>query len=242
MTWLTALPPVKDGVACFAALKAQADATATPEHPRGHVMADTLVERITGRTPTDGVEIQVNLILPLDALTGDTPADLPGYGPIPADLARKWITDHPEQAAKIRRLFAYPSTGDLVGMESTSRCYTGLLAEFIKLRDRTCRTPYCDAPIAHTDHIVSHTRGGATSERNGQGLCARCNYDKEHPDHLVSGDAGETYTLTGGLTTSSRPPAPPGHPPPTRSPISRTLMDIEFKQRTTAPAAAVPCQ
>ncbi|MGN6413611.1 HNH endonuclease [Flexivirga sp.] len=132
-------------------------------------------------------------------------------------------------------MFSYPDTGDLIGMESTSRCYTGLLADFIALRDRSCRTPYCDAPIRHTDHIVAHAKGGATRERNGQGTCEGCNYVKNHPDHLIGGDAGETCVLTDGLTASSRPPAPPGHPPPTRSPISRTLMNIEFRQRTKTP-------
>ncbi|GGB20905.1 HNH endonuclease [Flexivirga endophytica] len=233
MTYLTALLPVKDGVACFAALKSAAAATATAEHPRGQVMADTLVERITGRTVATGVDVHVDLVLPLDSLTGDTPADVPGYGPVPADLAREWITD-PEKAARIRRLFSYPGTGDLVGMESTARCYTGLLADFIALRDQTCRTPFCDAPIRHTDHITPHTKGGATTERNAQGLCERCNYVKEHPDYLVGGDAGETYVMTGGLTASSRPPAPPGHPPPTKSSISRTLMNIEFAQAVRA--------
>ena len=236
MAWLTALLPVKDGVACYAALEAAADAAATREHPRGQVMADTLVERVTGRTAADGVDVQVSLIMPLDSLTGDTPADVPGYGQIPADLAREWAAD-PEKAATVRRLFSYPGTGDLVGMESISRCYTGLLADFIALRDPTCRTPFCDAPIRHTDHIVSHAAGGATVERNGQGLCERCNYAKEHPDYLVGGDAGEPYVLTGGLIASSRPPAPPGHSPPTRSPISRTLMNIEFGQTASTPRA-----
>lgn len=236
MTWLTALVPVKDGVACYAALKTAADVTATPEHPRGQVMADTLVERVTGRTTAEGPDVHVSLVMPLDSLTGDTPADVPGYGPVPADLAREWVAD-PEKAARVRRLFSYPNTGDLVGMESTSRCYSGLLADFVALRDRTCRTPFCDAPIRHTDHIVPHVRGGATDERNGQGLCERCNYVKEHPDYLVGGDGGETYVLTGGLIASSKPPAPPGHSPPTRSPISRTLMDIEFGQTASAPKA-----
>ncbi|WP_446663919.1 DUF222 domain-containing protein [Flexivirga sp. B27] len=229
MTWLTALLPVKDGVACYAALKAAADATATPEHPRGQVMADTLVERVTGRAPTDGADVHVNLIMPLDSLTGDVPADVPGYGPVPADLVREWMSD-PEKVAQLRRLFSYPDTGDLMGMESSSRRYTGLLADLIALRDRTCRTPFCDAPIRHTDHIVARAVGGATSERNGQGLCERCNYVKEHPDVLVGGDAGETYVMTGGLTASSRPPTPPGHSPPTTSPITRTLRNIEWRQ------------
>lgn len=229
MTWLTALLPVKDGVACYAALKAAADATATAEHPRGQVMADTLVERVTGRSPADGPDVQVNVIMPLDSLTGDVPADVPGYGPVPADLVREWMSD-PEKVAKLRRLFSYPDSGDLVGMESSARCYSGLLADFIALRDRTCRTPFCDAPIRHTDHIAAHAKGGATSERNGEGLCERCNYVKEHPDYLVGGDAGETYVMTGGLTASSRPPAPPGQPPPTSSWITRTLMNIEWRQ------------
>lgn len=229
MTWLTALLPVKDGVACYAALKAVADANATSEHPRGQVMADTLVERVTGRSPVEGPEVQVNLIMPLDTLTGDTPATVPGYGPVPADLVREWFAD-PEKAAQVRRLFSYPGTGDLVGMESRSRCYTGLLADFIALRDQTCRTPYCNAPIRHTDHITAHSRGGATSERNGEGLCEGCNYVQEHPDYLVGGDATQTVVATGGLTATSRPPAPPGHPPPVESSLIRSLMNIETRQ------------
>lgn len=240
MAWLTALLPVKEGVACYAALKARADATATSEHPRGQVMADTLVERVTGRAAPDGADVLVDLVMPLDSLTGDSSAHVPGYGPIPADLAREWAAD-PDKAAQVRRLFSYPATGDLVGMESISRTYSGLLAELIRLRDQTCRTPWCDAPIRHTDHIQGHARGGATAERNGQGLCERCNYVKEHPDYLVGGDAGETVVLTGGLTASSRPPAPPGHPPPTKSSIARTLMNIEMRQFGKAPPTAAIC-
>ncbi|MGN6415268.1 HNH endonuclease, partial [Flexivirga sp.] len=98
----------------------------------------------------------------------------------------------------------------------------------IIFRDHTCRTPWCTAPIRHIDHIQRHTDGGDTSERNGQGLCERCNYDKEHPDHHVTGTAAATITTIGGLTATSRPPAPPGLPPPTRSHVERTLIDITW--------------
>lgn len=232
MTFLTALLPVKDGVACFAALNAAAKARG--DQPRGQVMADTLVERVTGRTTATGADVQVNLLMPIDSLTGDAPAHVPDYGPIPGDLAREWAPGDAGEGAtngarvQVRRVFTYPGTGDIVGMDSRSRSYPGLLAYLIKLRDQTCRTPFCDAPIAHTDHIRAHAEGGSTSERNGEGLCARCNYVKEHPDTSVSGDATETRTTTGGLVATSRPPAPPGQPPPTRSMIERTLIDITW--------------
>jgi len=234
MTRLTALLPVKDGVACYAALCGVADATATPQHPRGQVMADTLVERVTGRSPADTPDVHVNLVMPLDTLTGQEPAYVPDYGPIPADLARDWVAG-PEQAVQVRRLFAFPGTGDLVGMDSRSRTYTGLLAWFIKLRDQTCRTPFCPAPIRHTDHIASHASGGPTSERNGQGMCIRCNLGKEHPDYEVTGDATATTVTIGRLTATSHPPAPPGLPPPTKSYVERALMDITFTYWTTPP-------
>lgn len=227
MTRLTALLPVKDGVACYGALEAAAKATATPEHPRGQVMADTLVERVTGRSPAEGPDVEVNLVMPIDSLIGDVPAYVPDYGPIPADLAREWVAD-PEQQAKVRRLFTFPGSGDLVGMESRSRTFTGLLAKFIKLRDQTCRTPFCSAPIRHIDHITRYADGGPTSERNAQGLCERCNYVEEHPDHDVAGDATGATTSTGGLVATSHPPGPPGMPPPTRSHVERTLMDITW--------------
>ena len=85
----------------------------------------------------------------------------------------------------------------------------------------------------NTDHIQAHATGGETCERNGQGLCARCNQVKEHPDINITGHAGETTTTTGGLTTTSRPPAPPGMPPPTRSHVERTLIDITWHHHIT---------
>lgn len=175
--------------------------------------------------------VNVHLVMSLDTLTGDTPAHLPGYGPVPADLARDWITD-PEQKIQVRRLFTFPGTGDLVGMDSRARTYTGLLATFIRLRDQTCRTPYCTAPIRHIDHITPAAHGGPTSERNGQGLCERCNYIREHPDHHNIGDATATLTIADSITAASHPPSPSGQPPPTRSPVERTIIDITWPHWT----------
>ncbi len=54
MTYVTALLPVAQGVAVYAALKREADTT-FDGRSAGQVMADTLVERVTGRAATEPV-------------------------------------------------------------------------------------------------------------------------------------------------------------------------------------------
>ena len=55
----------------------------------------------------------------------------------------------------------------------------GRLAEYLRLRDQICRTPYCDARIRNLDHIKRKADGGPTSALNGQGTCETCNQAKE---------------------------------------------------------------
>ena len=59
MTWLTALLPVAQGVAGYAALSRHADTNiATGDaRGRGQVMADTLVERVTGQSTAEQVPV-----------------------------------------------------------------------------------------------------------------------------------------------------------------------------------------
>jgi len=61
------------------------------DRSKGQVMADTLVERVTGQTFAAAVPLEIGLIMTDAALLGrsETPAQLPGYGPIPAALARQ---------------------------------------------------------------------------------------------------------------------------------------------------------
>ena len=48
----------------------------------------------------------------------------------------------------------------LVAVCAVSDGLDGWLAKLIKLRDQTCRNPYCEAPIRHIDHITRHSDGG----------------------------------------------------------------------------------
>lgn len=221
MTWVSALLPVAQGVGVYAALRRAADTT-FDDRSRAQIMADTLVERITGTPASATTPTAVNVVISDQALLGDddSPATLDGYGPIPAAVARAWVdaavTDK-QSWASLRRLYANPGTGALVAMESRARTFPKGLADFIGLRDQTCRTPYCDAPIRHRDHAQPHARGGPTTADNGLGTCEHCNYTKESPGWRVATTTTDKHTRhtaeyttpTGAHYSSTAPPIYP---------------------------------
>ncbi|MFF2676871.1 DUF222 domain-containing protein [Arthrobacter koreensis] len=286
MCFVTGLLPVAQGVAVYAALSRAADSlrASGDARGRGQIMADTLVERVTGQAAADRVPVEVQLVITDRTLftgrtpfpdrtlftdrhgetvpggdaspgrtgepvapvapgglgapvappvtpaaigvpegpAGDAPAYFPGYGIVPGAWARDLIrsalglgnNQQPPPAAAgrqesppgagdgagagagapaspppdeqrtpvtLRRLYLDPVSGELTAMESKARAFPAGLARMIRTRDQTCRTPWCDAPIRHIDHIEPHTEGGRTSYTNGQGLCEACNQTKEAP-------------------------------------------------------------
>jgi hypothetical protein len=226
MSQLSALLPVAQGVAVFAALGTEADRLRAlgDERSRGQLMADLLVTRVTGAQPVvpggvPVVPVTLNLVVSDQTLLGgsDDPAHLDGFGQIPADLARQLAHDTLDAGLKLwlRRLYAAPG-GRLVAMDSRARLFPKLLAKLVIFRDQVCRTRWCGAPIRHLDHIKDYDQGGETSAANGQGLCEACNHAKQAPgwragpapDHPPGDDAIKTITPT-GHTYVSRPPKAP---------------------------------
>lgn len=225
MAQISALVPVADGVAVKVALQQAADIARTQgdDRSRSQVMADTLVARVTGRDPhVTGAPVAIRLVMTdrtlLDDDTrsgGGDPAVVPGYGSVPSEFARALIA-RAEGELWLRRLFTDPRTGELVAMDARSRRFPNALRELIELRDQTCRTPWCDAPIRHIDHAVQASAGGPTDDRNGQGLCEACNYVKEAPGFSARPTADsrpgrhviETITPTGHAYVSRPPPLP----------------------------------
>ncbi|WAH98561.1 HNH endonuclease [Arthrobacter sp. MMS18-M83] len=242
MTYLTALLPVAQGVAVHAALSRHADTlrNAGDARTRDQIMADTLAERTTG-TPggITGVEIQLVMTDRTLIQSDSEPARLPGYGIIPAAWARTLLTGNQNQGEDnrsphgqtgqdrklkvwLRRLYTTPGTGELVAADSRARFFPAGLRRFIQARDDTCRTPYCDAPIRHFDHIIPWHHGGTTNLTNGAGLCEACNHTKELPGWTArpAATAGpgsrhviDIRTPTGHHYRSTAPP-PPGTGPP----------------------------
>ena len=225
MSILSGLLPISQGVAVFAALTREADSARAcgDERSRAQIMADTLVERITGQASAGDVSVEIKLVMTDQTLFNhgpgsSEPAHVAGFGTIPAELARRLAvaaadtTNHAK--LWLKRLYTDPA-GQLVAMDSRQRCFDGGLAEFLVVRDQICRTPWCDAPVRHIDHVISVAAGGSTTATDGQGLCEACNHAKEavgwraRPGPSGAGEFVETTTPT-GHTYRSRPPDPPG--------------------------------
>jgi Domain of unknown function (DUF222)/HNH endonuclease len=226
MSYVTGLLPVAQGVAVHAALAKHADAlkAAGDSRSRGQIMADTFVARLTGQAEASSVPVEVLLVMTDRTLLGDdtTPAHLLGHGPIPAALARSLVragSAADTVRAWVRRLYTNPATGDLVAMESRRRAFPSILSRFLVIRDQVCRTPWCDAPIRHADHVRRAADGGETSADNGQGLCEACNLAKEAPGWETSpapegAGVGVTIRTPAGHRYTSTAPDPPGGRPP----------------------------
>jgi hypothetical protein len=166
-----------------------------------------------------GVNLDIQLVMTDRTLFDgdDEPAVLTGYGPIPAPLARRLIRDAaPTIKTWVRRLYTDPGTGQLIDADTRRRTFSHAARQFLTARDHTCRGPFCDAPIRHADHVVSHQQGGPTRTSNGQGLCERCNHTKEQPGWSSRVDPdGITITITTptGHTIRTTPPPPPRSTP-----------------------------
>jgi hypothetical protein len=232
MVYLTALVPMQQGVQAYAQLKAHADAAkaAGDERGAGQIMADTLIERITGREPghADDVPVTINLLVSDQTLLADgdesavvlegAPA---GVGTVPAPVARNLAAHGIDaDAAWLRAIYADPR-GRLLATTSTSRFHPRGLTVLLRARGQgICGSSWCDAPVRHIDHIVPHAQSGPTSLDNGQGLCARCNHAKQAPGwsqkvtEVDGRHAVETVQPT-GHTSVFVAPAPPKPVTPT---------------------------
>jgi Domain of unknown function (DUF222) len=167
--------------------------------------ADADVAAAAGQAPRIPVELQVVIDLPTLLGLADNPAELAGYGPIPAGAARMLSTD-----AAWRRLVVDPVTGYLLDYGRTRYRPPQALADYTQTRDRTCRFPGCGQPAMRCDidHDKPWSTGGPTSARNTCRLCRRRHGGKTHADwtlHLHD-DGSSTWTSPTGHTYHQPPP------------------------------------
>ncbi len=123
--------------------------------------------------------ISINVTIDLPTLLGvaENPAQLTGYGPIPASLARELAAD-----GNWQRFITDPRSGELLDLGRKSYRPSQYLVDFLLARDRTCRFPGCRYPAHRSDidHVTPWDEGGKTTPENLGALCRRHHRLKTH--------------------------------------------------------------
>ncbi|MGO2052739.1 HNH endonuclease [Glutamicibacter sp. BW80] len=176
---------------------------------REQIKADLLCTYLlAGRPEKLPLQLHVGLIMTdKTLLLGERePAYMEGYGYVPPQYARELIAgnsigneqsfaemesakaqehlDRLETLADVTRLYTAPGDGELIAMDSKARAFPEKLRRFVRIRDRHCRTPFCDGLVEETDHVLQHHLGGPTDSDNAAGRCPTCNKAKEKPGWL----------------------------------------------------------
>lgn len=159
-----------------------------------------------------GARGMVDMHVDLETLTGmsESSAELAGYGPVHADIARQVAANQPKAEW---RFTVTDKNGQVVHTGITRRRPTAHQKREIHARYRTCTFPGCRMPATQCDidHITPWAEGGPTSVENNGPLCEY--------DHTGRHKAGWTYerlpdgrhqwTSRLGHTYITRPSHPP---------------------------------
>ena len=139
------------------------------------------------------VTINITMDLPTALGLSENPAELVGYGPIPASIARSLSAD-----GKWRRFITDPVTGNLLDYGRETYVPPQPLVDFLTARDRICRFPGCSQParVTDLDHAVPWEEGGHTSPENLGLLCRRHHRMKTHNGWQLVSHADGSCTWT----------------------------------------------
>ncbi|MQA11317.1 MAG: DUF222 domain-containing protein [Pseudonocardiaceae bacterium] len=179
MASLYALLPAEYAQAAFHRICGLAEKAKTPEDTRSAEQrrADVLTELLLGANQ-EHVRTEIQVLVPATVLAGasEHPGELAGYGPLDADTVRELARN-----ATWRRILTDPATG-VVRDVGRKRYPSPALADYIRMRDRTCRFPGCPRPAARCeiDHSIPVSRGGTTSEDNLGPMCPHHHHAKDH--------------------------------------------------------------
>ncbi len=206
----------------------------TAEQRRADVVADVFEQMLRNgldwlgrrlpdqhrRRPHIEVLIPANTLLGLD----DDPCELAGYGPIPAEMARRIAAD-----GTWRRLLTDPANGAVLEASTIRHDPGALVSETLLARHPVCGWPGCNraARECDRDHVTPFVDSGQT---NLAGLVPYCEYH-----HVIKDTPAWGWSATDHPDGSVTLTAPTGHRyttvPPARGPIT---------QRTPIPASTPP--
>jgi len=170
----------------------------------------------------------IEVVIPASTLLGldDDPAELTGYGPIPADLARRIAAD-----GTWRRLLTDPYNGTVLEASTTRHDPGTLVTETLLARHPVCAWPGCNRTSrdCDRDHTTPFAQTGTTTLT---GLAPYCEYH-----HVIKDTPAWGWTSTSHPDGSITLTTPTGHRyttvPPTRGPITTHKPSTSTGTRTS---------
>jgi len=170
------------------------------------IRADISVDMLLGSDPTLGGRGMVDIRVDLTTLAGldEKAAEIPGMGPVVADVARK--VAFAQQKAEWR-VTVTDNNGGLILAETTRRRPTATQIRQIHAAHPTCVFPGCRIPAkdCDLDHNIPWAQGGPTTKTNINPKCRHDHILKDHGwthrynnrRHIWTSPMGHTYITNG---------------------------------------------
>ena len=176
--------------------------------------ADVLLDLLEGRRlEADGIGrgvVDLRIDLTTLARLDDQPAQVSGWGPLIADVARRVVDE--QTKAHWRVTVTNPDTGHPVWTGTTRRRPTATQRRLISAYHPTCVFMGCRHPAtrADLDHNQPWARGGSTTINNLAPLCPRHHTVKHQAGWTLQQTRPDTYRwqspLGHGYVVTSQPP------------------------------------
>ncbi len=181
----------------------------TMDQLRADIYTDLLLGKQQANHHNKGGGGVVTMTATIETLTrlSQEAADIPGMGPVIADIAHQVLEDHPD--AELRYKITTPNGGVVIG--TPSRTATKMLRAYVETRDETCMGIGCrmDAASCDIDHRQRWADGGPTNDINSDLLCRHDHMLKDHGHWKVRRNPDGSYTWTsplGHTYTTHKPP------------------------------------
>jgi hypothetical protein len=167
--------PAERAAACMRSLNTEAHEAKRAGDPRSidQLRTDMLLDRLDAETSTTRRRGVIDLHIDLTTLAGldANPGEIPGFGPILADVARKVAAS--QHDSEWRVTVTDSDNGTVVWNGTTRRRPTVAQRRYLEARHRCCVFPGCRMPAMNSDidHTVDHAKGGPTAISNLGPLC-----------------------------------------------------------------------
>ncbi|MBT2248720.1 DUF222 domain-containing protein [Arthrobacter sp. BHU FT2] len=209
-----------DGSISAGAGAAGSQAPGSDESPKifeGHNLGGDMFAIDLSKIPAPRADVLVTV--PVFTLLGltDEPADLDGYGPIPAAMARTLVANG---ATSFYRVLVDPRDGAPLEIGRTSYRLPEAMKRWIRMRDRHCTFPSCTnhSTDNDADHLTAWHHHGTTGVSNLAQLCPK-HHRLKHNSGWTPTPATETEppgwtSPTGRHYPAHQPDPKPPHWPP----------------------------